>query len=797
MLFSTGRGSTSTLIESPVDDLSLLLPAAILPAEETPRVDAIAKVSAKAVYTSDQDVPGMLHMALLRSPHAHAQIRHLDTRRAKALPGVAVVLTGADLVDMEPTTGWRYKDWPILARDVVRYQGEHIAAIAAQDEATAFAALDLIDVRYEQLPVAATIDAALAPDSPEIFDRAFDVPAPAFGPGAKAVTHPEHNVCYRFTLEKGDVDEAFLRCDHIFEDSFEFSRAQQFHLEPLVTIAQWQGDSLELWSATQTPFGTRMELARIFRMSPEQIRINVTFVGGGFGSRALIRTEAIAAAAARRAGRPVRLCLSQDESFLTTSQHAAVINFKTGVMADGTLVARQSRMYLNAGAYSDLSPLVCDKAGYRIPSGYRWEALRSDCDAVMTNTVPAGAFRGFGGPQALWAAESQIDMIARRLGIDPYDIRVKNLLRLGEPMVPGESGIDSDLKAGLDLVCEKIGYRSPRMHGRGIGIAVAAKDGGGQRHPAEARVVASCDGKITLYSASVEIGQGVTSALCEIVAKTLDVPRDWISIAAISTDVSPFDMGTVSSTGSTVMGQAVHNAALELRSRLLQIAAEGLGCSVDELTLERWQVVRGGVRAPLRELLVKATEAPHHQVEATGRFVMPIDEMAPHHAKSRFWECGWAAAHVEVDEGTGEVRILQLVVSGDAGKMLNPAAALGQEESAALMGLGQAMFEQMIFENGKLLNLGALKYRVLLAADVPDYEAITQEQGHGPGPFGSKGIGEGTLLGVPAAIANAIHDAVGARVTKVPLSPQNVFEALARRDAATTALRHSNGHLRF
>jgi CO/xanthine dehydrogenase Mo-binding subunit len=431
-----------------------------------------------------------------------------------------------------------------------------------------------------------------------------------------------------------------------------------------------------------------------------------------------------------------------------------------------------------------------------VPSGYRWEALKSDCDAVMTNTVPAGAFRGFGGPQAIWAAESQIDIIARELGIDPYDMRMQNLLDLGEELFPGESGIDSDLRVGLDLICKELGYHNPRPRGQGMGLAVAAKDGGGQRHPAEARLRATGGGKITLESASVEIGQGVLSALSEIVAKTLDVPRNWVALAPIVTDSVPFDTGTVSSTGSTVMGQAVYLAALDMKRQLIKVAAEHFECEPETIDLKQWHFLRDGVWTSVPELLKLALGDANMEFAASGKFVMPLDERAPHHAQSRFWEVGWAGAHVEVDEGTDEVRILRLVVSGDAGKMLNPAAALGQEESAALMGLGQAMFEQMIFKDGKLLNPGALKYRVLLAADVPVYEAITQEQGHGPGPFGSKGVGEGTLLGVPAAIANAIQDAVGARVRKLPLSPENVFEALAQRDRGRPIPHHLNGHLR-
>lgn len=761
------------------------------------RVDASAKVSGNALYTTDILVPGMAHAKVLRSPHAHAQILSIDTRRAARLLGVLAVVTHRDLVGMERTTGWRYKDWPILAFDRVRYVGDNVAAVAAIDEATAFAALDLIDVRYDRLPVVPSISAALASDAPEIFDVSYAKPAPAFGPGAMACSAPEPNVCYRFTFEQGDIEAAFARCDEIFEDSFEFSRAQHFHLEPYVTVARWEGEHLEVWTGTQSPFQTRAEIGRIFRIPEANVRVHVPYVGGGFGAKNNCRTEALAALLARKTGRPVRFCLSFDESFLTLSQHAAVMNLKTGVLKDGTLIARQSHIYLDAGAYSDASPLVCDKAGFRIPGVYRWEALRTNCDAVMTNTVPAGPYRGFGGPQASWAAESQIDMIARRLGIDPYDIRVKNMLRLGEPFVPGESGIDSDLKVGLDLVCERLGYHRRRRCGRGMGISVATKDGGGQHKPAEARLRITGNGSVLLQSGSVELGQGITSALAEIVAKVLKIPRAWITYSPIDTDTTPYDHGTNSASGGTVMGTAVEAAALQLRQELLQTAASVLKYPVDKLELDEWQVIHNGIRVPVQEILLHAFGDADHALEATGRYAMPEVASAPHGAETMFWECGWAGAEVEVDEGTGEVRILRLIVSGDCGAALNPAAAHGQEESAALISLGQAMFEQMVYRAGKLVTPGPLKYRVLLAADIPEgFEMIFQEQGHGPGPFGSKGAGEGSLLVVAAAIANAIDDAVGARVTKLPLSPENVFAAIAQRNAKARARTHLEGHLR-
>jgi CO/xanthine dehydrogenase Mo-binding subunit len=527
------------------------------------------------------------------------------------------------------------------------------------------------------------------------------------------------------------------------------------------------------------------------------VRIHVPFVGGAFGAKNNCRNEALAALLARMTRRPVRLCYSFDESFHTLSQHAARLTLRTGVMRDGTLVARESEILLDAGAYTDASPLVCDKAGYRVGGAYRWEALLSRCSAVVTNTVPAGPYRGFGGPQASWAAESQLDTIARRLGIDPYEIRVKNLLQLGEPFLPGESGIDSDLQLGLDLVCERLGYhRRAPVYGRGMGLAVGIKDGGGQNKPAQARIKLTPDGHALLHCGSVELGQGIATALSEVVAAVLKIPREWVTYTAIDTDLTPYDQGTNSASGGTVMGRAVEAAAREVRERVLRFAAAELGCDPGELDLERWCVVRGGDALPVGDLTARAFGRAGLDFEGFGFFKMPYEESAPHHAQTMFWECGWAGAEVEVDESTGTVRVVRLIVSGDPGKTLNPAAAHGQEEANALANYAQAMFERMIYADGRLCNPTALSYRVLTANDLPSgFEMLFQEQGHGPGPFGSKGAGEGSLLVVASAIANAVEDAIGVRVTKLPLSPENVYDAIQASRAQSSHGRRTSGFM--
>jgi CO/xanthine dehydrogenase Mo-binding subunit len=510
-----------------------------------------------------------------------------------------------------------------------------------------------------------------------------------------------------------------------------------------------------------------------------RISVKVPYVGGGFGSKNNCKTEPVALMLSRMSGRPVRFCLTLEEGFLTNTQHAAILRVKTGVKADGTFVARQSEILLDSGAYSDASPLVSEKAGYRIPGPYRFAHLDNLCQCVMTTTAPAGPFRGFGGTQAAWAAESQTDMIARRLGIDPYDMRMKNMLELHQPFVPGESGVDSDLREGLELVAREIGYHEPRTPGRGIGLAVGFKDGGGVNKPAQARVKVSTSGDVHLYCGTIEIGQGVRTALSAVVAEILGCTLERVEYLPLDTRYTPFDQGTNASSGISVMGQAVEKAALSVRDQVLALASEVLDAPQDELALDNWTIRKGNEAVPLAPMVMGYYGGTGFEFTGDGFHKAKNDHHAPLETQCVFWEIGWAAAEVSVDTGTGLVKLHRLVVSGDAGRALNKLVCRGQDEGAALMGLGQALFERMIHDGSTLMNGDALLYRVPLAEDLPEvFEAITQEQGHGPGPFGAKGMGEGAMLPIAPAIANAIEDAVGVRITDLPLSPERVLAAL-------------------
>jgi CO/xanthine dehydrogenase Mo-binding subunit len=747
--------------------------------------DGPDKVTGVARYTFDVTLPGMLHAKVLRSPHPHARIVAIDASRAEALPGVVAVVTGADAIKLpDPYYGVAIRDQPVLAIDKVRYVGDMVAAVAAIDEETAYRALALIDVRFDPLPPVTTIDEALAEGAPLLFDAPAAGEPIKLGDGITSLKEPRPNVLCEFAYTNGDADTVLARSDHLFEDRFRFSRINHFHLEPHVNVARVTGEQIELWSCNQDPFVLRGDIARIFGRPANNIRIHASYVGGGFGGKSFCKMEPLVVLLAMKAGRPVRLCLSLDESLLTLTKHAGVLTLRTGVTADGRLTARKSEIQLDGGAYSDASALTVVKTGYRITGPYRWDAVATRACAVRSNTVPAGSFRGFGGTQASFASESQIDMIARRLGIDPYDFRRKNLLAIGEPFQPGDSGIDSDLTSGLDEVVERLGYRQ-RVPGsaqgsvaRGMGLSIGIKDGGGTGNHAQALVKLLPSGRAIVSAAAVEIGQGATTTLSRIAAETLKLPLEWVRYGAIDTDHTPLDNGTHASCGTVVTGIAVMRAATDARRQVLEFAAERLGCTADELALDNWTVRRGNFAHPLEPMIAEHFGGAGFEFLGRGMVKVPNDPKAPLTAAAMFWMPCWVGAEVEVDRETGKVRVLQLVVGADSGRSVNSVACRGQVEGAALQALGQSLFEELRYEGGEPANATPLKYRVPLAGDLPDrYESFILEHG-GPGPFGAKGIGEAGMLGVASAIANAIHDAVGARLTEIPFTPERVLAAI-------------------
>jgi len=709
----------------------------------------------------------------------------VDGSKAEKLAGVFAVITREDQKGIA-MFGAAYKDQTIVAVDKVRYAGDPVAAVAAVDEATAEAALSLIEVDYEELAAVTSIEEALAPGAVlvhessssggELMGQHYETPKEFAG----------SNLCYRFSYNKGNVEEGFKKSDHVFEDTFTFPRVQHFSMEPHATVAQVESDRITVWASTQEPFTLREHIAEIFHVPLNRVRVIVPYLGGGYGGKLAVKTEPLAVALAKKAGRPVRLAHTVEESFKTVTRHPARVTIKTGVNKDGKLIARQCLIHMETGAYADAGPRVTQKAGYRCFGPYKLAHMKTDAYTVYTNTVPAGAYRGFGTLQVTWAYESQMDIMADKLGIDPLQFRIKNLLKKGDLYTPGDTPVDCDLKAGLMQAAEEIGWNVKRKNAAngirrlGKGLAVCMKDGGGTYKVSSAAVKMNADGSVVLLTGTVEVGQGARTALSQVVAEELGIPFSAITVAQLDTDVTPYDVNTNASSSMVVMGLSVQRAAQDLKRQLLRHGAKILKTKPEKLALKNGKIVGGkGEALSFVQLMHKVFLSKSGEMIGRGAYQSIKSAKAALGSPTNFWEISWGAAEVEVDPETGAIKLVKYVSLADVGKAVNPVLCEGQDEGGVMNAIGHTLVEEMIYKDGQLLNPNLVDYRVPSFDNLPkDFETILVESHNGPGPFGSKGTGEGGLLPVAAAIGNAVYRATGMRMYNLPLTPEKVWRGL-------------------
>lgn len=734
-----------------------------------PREDAVAKVTGAARYTGDIAVSGCLHAAIVRAEVAHAVLRRVDVSAAEQLPGVVTTLVGAELAHLDPVYGEWILDQTPLAIDRIRFHGEPIAAVVAETPEIARRAVGLVTVEAEALPVYLSPRDACAEDAVAIHE-----------PGER-----ETNVCHEFELEFGDVTAALEAAHWVHRAEYTFPAAYHYAMEPFSCIADWDGNALDVWSSTQQPFKVRADLARIFDLDLNQVRLQVPFVGGGYGSKGQAKYEPLTAALAIKVERPVKLVVDIREAFLTVTRHAARIVVTTGVDADGAMVARDTVVEYDTGGYADKGPRVAKKGAYRAAGPYRIANVRAVGRAVYTNKPPAGAFRGFSTPQVVWAAESAIDEIAHHLGEDPVAYRLRHLKPRGEPFLGADTPLDADLAQGLGLAAEGIGWGGPLPAGTGVGVAVAVKDGGGGSARSEAGVRLHPDGSVDVQTATIELGQGSRTVFRQIAADALGAPIEQIRIAGTDTSVAPFDRGTNASRSTMAVGSAVADACRQLRDQLLEAAA-GQGSSVQGLALDGADVVlrtsEGNARLPLAQLIGDARGLPPAEIgplSATGvHFTPPGD--GPLGSSTPFYEVAHGGARVHVDHETGEVVVDRYVSVADVGRAINPVTCVGQDEGAAVMGLGHTLYEELEYgADGQLLNGALYEYRVPRAGDLPagGLHTVLLENEDGPGPAGAKGAGEGGIIAIAPAIANAVAQLTGVRLRDLPLTPERVWRA--------------------
>jgi CO/xanthine dehydrogenase Mo-binding subunit len=740
-----------------------------------PRGDGLAKVTGSAVYTSDMVVEHMAWVKLLRSPFARARILSIDIAAAKSQPGVIDVLTGHTLKGLHPYYGHGVKDHPLIAIGQVRFVGEPVAAVIAEDELTAQEAVEKIAVEYEELKPILDVDTALAQGTPRIHETDFaDGAFRGFDdfPGASG------NICQAVHVEWGDVDAAFAASAHIAEGEFYFPMVYAYAMEPYVAIANYESKGhLTVYSSAQHPFMVRHDLAQVFGLPLNSVRVIVPYIGGGYGSKSYTKIEPLVAACSWKSGRPVKLQLSVEEAFLTTRGDDARVRIRTAVDAGGQLVARQATIHLNTGAYAENSPMVCRKAANRIVGPYRIPNVKIDCFAVYTNTVPASSYRGLGGAQVTFPAESQIDELAELSDCGSVEFRLKNLAESHESIHPGMRPMDADIPGDVREAASLLRMDRPLAPGHGRAVCCSASDAGA--HPVTlAMVQVYADGSVSVLSGSTEIGQGSHTILTQIAAEEMGVSLEKVRLVGSDTAVTLFERSTGASRTTTLMGRAVLEACREAIVQCKEMAADVLKVSPEALVEERGGIRSGETRMSWPQILEKYFQMEGCSIigraylrKAGNLTLVPV-----------FWEIGVVGVEIALDEETGSITLDSLVTIGDVGLAIHPAMTEGQDLGAATMGLGAGLFEELIYDGQQLMNGTMLEYRVPRFSDLAgNIEMKLVQNRDGVGPYGAKGGGEGAVNPISPCIANALNQAAGVRIRRLPLTPERVWKALQQK----------------
>ena len=777
--------------------------------QAVPQLEGAEKLDGSAQYVADLYRPGMLHGAILQSHLPHARIKGYDLTAALALKGVRAIVTGDDLEDGH-RMGAFIKDETALAKGKVRYVGEIVAAVAADTEAIARAATRLIRVDYEDLPAVLDPAAALEAGSALVHDDAAGYVS-VFDSGTSG------NVCSRTDYRAGDTDSAWASCDLIVEDEYRTQAQAHLSLEPCGALAEVDAAGrVTLWSANQSVFRVQANVCESLGLSMTRLRCLTPRIGAGFGNKMEAHVQPALVLLALKARRSVKLILSREEDFESVrARHPFRIRMKTGVRSDGTLLARETQVLLDGGAYGDDSPGVLGYALLMQNGPYRIPHVHAHGQVAYTNKLRFGAFRGFGVPQVTFASETQLDEIARRLAMDPLELRRKNMLAGSDPWFGGQPILSNGLAECVDTVVRESDWRARRRNSplplqqsgdagkrRGLGMALTAHISGLLASGAIVRVLE--DGSVLVNTGAVDIGQGSNTVLSQICAQSLKLPMDRVAIASPDTDGSPYNWGTTASRVTYVAGRSVVGAAAEVEKKLKQHASEMLECSVDDLELlAGGRVAIKGVAqrsVSFADISGRAHWAAGGPIIGTHSWVFNQPTFAPpdtHSADPKrtvaiglpFGQIGIYSfnalvVEVEVDDATGRVRVLRAWSACDIGRAINPKLAIGQIEGAFVQGMGYALTEEMVWDGPRLANPSLMDYKIPTMAELPDeLHSYLIESQEPSGPFGAKSVGEIGINGVAAAIANAIANATGARLRELPLSAERVLRGVLAHSA--------------
>jgi CO/xanthine dehydrogenase Mo-binding subunit len=709
------------------------------------------RITGRIQYAQDQQMPGMLHARILRSPHAHANVLSINMA---ALSRDVVCLTRDDVADLEPLYGPMVKDQPVVARDRVLHIGDVVAAVAARTPREAEEALEAIEVEYEELAgVFDPLDAAAA--SSPVLHQTLEYPSDLRPDG--------RNVCHRFRLRSGIGDDGFAAADVVLEETFSIAGAAHVPMEPHATLAYWEEGRLHVITGTQTPFNVRRDLAALFRLPEEKVRVVVAPMGGSFGAKTFMRLEAVTAALARKAGRPVSAVLTRAEEFVTLNRHPARFRIRLGASREGTFVAKSVDAWWDTGAYADCGPSVCTKGGYAAIGPYRIPHVTVDSRCVYTNHPPAGAFRGYAATQGVWASERMTDLMADRLQIDPLELRLKNLLREGDTFATGEVMQDVRFADCLRAAATAVAWDDGRKN---KGLAVMLK---GMQTPSRTGVALEIgvDGFVVLRSATTDMGQRPEPTQRALASQALGLPLESIVVGPNDTDLVPFDTRTTSSRSTFMMSNAIREAAHDLRQKI----ADRLEVSAEDLVLDGRGA--GAAGSPGRRVNLSDLSG----LRGDGSFVTPggLDPDTGQGIASSHWHQSAASAEVRVDPETGVTTIARLHTAVYAGRVVDRPGAELQNEGSTIFGIGSALLEGIVFEGGQVTNGNLSDYEIPSILDVPDFTYEFVEGGEH-----AHGLGEMAVPVVPAAIGNAVA-AAGYQVHDLPITAEKIIDAQAVR----------------
>lgn len=766
-----------------------------------PRIDGVEKVTGEALYVHDLKIQGMLYAALKTSPYAHARILRIDTSRARSLPGVKAVLTGQDV---PYRLGLYMIDRPLLATGKVRYYGEPVAAVAALDLDTAREAADLIEVEYEPLPVVQDVEEALREDAPLVHE---DLATYSWIKGVY-FPKPGTNIANHFKVRKGDIEAGFARADLIVENRFFQPQVLHMPLETHVTIARWSsGDRIKVWTSAQSPFAVRDLLSMTIGVPRSHIEVIVPYVGGGFGGKAGIHLEALVACLSRAArGRPVKLTATREEEIASLPCRQGLLSkIKTGVTREGRIIAEEIAYLWDAGAYADYGVNIGRAAGYSGVGPYEIENVKIDSYTIYTNHIFGTAYRGFGHAEFFWAIERQRDIIARKLGMDALEFRMKNLLKPGSVTITGEKIHENTGRVDkcLALVAEKIGWPLVKTEEekareketgryRGLGLAVLHKAPAMPPSTASSAIVKmNEDGSVNVLVSGIDYGQGTYTTLAQIAAERLHLPLEKVHVVwETSTETSPYDWQTVASRFTVMGGNAVIRACDDLLAQMKSLAAGILRAAEEELEFGQEEIYvrhHPDQKLAYRELAIGYTYGNGNAVGGPligrGRYIAQgltfLDAETGQGRPALDWTYGAHGIEIEVDTKTGNIRVLRIVSAFDVGRVLNEMLVKGQVIGGIVQGLGTAFSEVLLYDReGRLLTRNLVDYKIPTAKDLPDViETYFVETPQLDGPYGARGVAEHPMISITSAIGNALANATGLELYEVPLSAERVYLA--------------------